>query len=420
MLEFSTETARSQWFLQDAETNGFLFNVHFVNTDSGWIAYRDTILATSNGGSSWLQIPIGLAVTLTDIFFVDSRVGWASGGNTTNGFAAIIKSTDGGASWIDVSPPLDYFIDDLFFDSHDVGWGFGQEGCCTGKIVKTTDGGFSWNEQPLPIVGYLSSGFFVDSMVGWATGFQTILATTDGGNTWIEQDTVYTHSSGIPLSSVYFVNRDTGWVVGGIGWVSVIAKTTDGGKTWSHRVFEPPSPEMDVGRLSGVQFSNDSTGWAVGRVYPGVNELILKTTDGGTTWFRQDDNLGCQLFSVYFVDEHHGWSTGECGTILGTTNGGTTFVEEDDVLPTQHVLFQNFPNPFNLSTSIKYNLPIDTKLSLKVYDVLGREVLCLVDGVKKAGYHQVTLDASDLASGTYFYKVQAGLFSDVRKLLLVR
>jgi photosystem II stability/assembly factor-like uncharacterized protein len=419
-IKLSTEVTGAQWSLQEAETNGFLFNVHFVNLDTGWIAYRDTVLTTLNGGAAWTQIPVELEVTLTDVFFINSRIGWASGGNTGDGSSAIIKSTDAGASWIDVSPPLDYFIDDLFFHNESVGWGFGQEGCCAGKIVKTVDGGLGWTEQPLPNVGYLSSGFFIDSLVGWATGFETILATVDGGNTWIEQDTAYTHSSEIPLSSVYFVNRDTGWVVGGISWISVIAKTTDGGETWVHHIFQPPSPELDVGRLSGIYFVNCDTGWAVGRAYPGIEELILKTTDGGETWFRQDRGLGNQLFSVFFVDDQHGWAAGEGGTILATTNGGVTFVSQDNELPKKPFLYQNYPNPFNPLTTISYDLPWDAVVSLRVFDVLGKEVLLLVDGTVQAGYHSVMLDATNLASGMYFYRLSAGPLTDVKKFVVVK
>jgi photosystem II stability/assembly factor-like uncharacterized protein len=416
----STENGSAQWFLQEAETNAYMFNVHFVNLDTGWIAYGDTVLTTRNGGSDWIQIPVGLEVTLTDVFFINSRIGWASGGNTGDGSSAIIRSTDGGLSWIDVSPPLDFFIDGLFFHSENVGWGFGQEGCCTGKIVKTVDGGLSWTEQPVPSVGYLSSGFFVDSLVGWVVGLQTILATVDGGNKWVEQDTGYTHSSGIPLSSVYFVNRDTGWVVGGISWVSVIAKTVDGGETWIHDVFQPPSPELDVGRLSGVHFASPDTGWAVGRVYPGSEELILKTTDGGETWARQDMGLGNQLFSVFFVDGQHGWAAGERGTILATTNGGVTFVRQDDMLPRHYSLDQNYPNPFNPSTTITYSIPQSGHVTLKVYNTLGQEIATLVDQDQDAGDYNVEFFPNTKASGAYLYRLEAGGLVEVKKLVFAK
>lgn len=83
-------------------------------------------------------------------------------------------------------------------------------------------------------------------------------------------------------------------------------------------------------------------------------------------------------------------------------------------------LVQNYPNPFNPMTVIGYDLPVDGQVSLKVYDILGREALTLFEGFGKAGYHEVTLDASDLASGLYFYRLTAGSFTDVKKLVVVK
>lgn len=89
-------------------------------------------------------------------------------------------------------------------------------------------------------------------------------------------------------------------------------------------------------------------------------------------------------------------------------------------LPREFALLQNYPNPFNPSTTIKYNLPIDAHVTLKLYDVLGREVLTMVNEQAKGGYHSATLDASRLSSGVYFYRVQAAAFAQTKKLLLLR
>jgi hypothetical protein len=89
-------------------------------------------------------------------------------------------------------------------------------------------------------------------------------------------------------------------------------------------------------------------------------------------------------------------------------------------VPTEFTLHQNHPNPFNPTTTIKYELPLDARVTLNVYDVLGKEVLTLVDGFVPAGYHQVQLDGSRLSSGVYFYRINAGTFTDVKKLLLLK
>jgi hypothetical protein len=83
-------------------------------------------------------------------------------------------------------------------------------------------------------------------------------------------------------------------------------------------------------------------------------------------------------------------------------------------------LMQNYPNPFNPVTNINYQLPIQNFVTLKVYDLLGREVTVLVNDWKEAGEHSVKFDGSGLASGVYFYRFQSGAFVETKKLLLLR
>jgi len=90
-------------------------------------------------------------------------------------------------------------------------------------------------------------------------------------------------------------------------------------------------------------------------------------------------------------------------------------------LPTKYSLGQNYPNPFNPSTTISYQLPVAAgHVSLKVYDVLGREVATLVNEQKAPGNYEVKFDGSKLASGVYIYRIEAGKFSDTKKLLLIK
>ena len=89
-------------------------------------------------------------------------------------------------------------------------------------------------------------------------------------------------------------------------------------------------------------------------------------------------------------------------------------------VPSQFALEQNYPNPFNPTTVIDYQLPVNSFVTLKVYDVLGREVATLVDGQKSAGYYQTTFDGSRFASGVYFYRIQAGTFTVVKKFVLMK
>jgi aminopeptidase N len=93
---------------------------------------------------------------------------------------------------------------------------------------------------------------------------------------------------------------------------------------------------------------------------------------------------------------------------------------EDLTFPTQFSLEQNYPNPFNPSTTIEFNIPQNGFITLKVFNVLGREVATLVNGQVEAGKHKVEFDASNLNSGVYFYKVESGSFADTKKMILIK
>lgn len=91
-----------------------------------------------------------------------------------------------------------------------------------------------------------------------------------------------------------------------------------------------------------------------------------------------------------------------------------------NVIPNDYQLGNNYPNPFNPSTVISYSLPVQEYVTLKVYDVLGKEVVTLVDGIKSAGKYEATFDASKLSSGVYLYILKAGKFTQTNKMLLMK
>jgi len=89
-------------------------------------------------------------------------------------------------------------------------------------------------------------------------------------------------------------------------------------------------------------------------------------------------------------------------------------------IPTEFRLLQNYPNPFNPSTRINYWLPASGKVTLKIYDVLGREIETLVDKMQDAGQYEVIWNASRYSSGIYFYNIIAGSNHSVKKMLMVK
>ena len=100
-------------------------------------------------------------------------------------------------------------------------------------------------------------------------------------------------------------------------------------------------------------------------------------------------------------------------------------VKNNNKIPNNFKLYQNYPNPFNPTTKIKYSIPsVETgyiqSVQLKVYDILGNEVATLVNENQRPGNHEVTFKAGNLASGVYFYRLQAGSLSDTKKFILMK
>ena len=97
-------------------------------------------------------------------------------------------------------------------------------------------------------------------------------------------------------------------------------------------------------------------------------------------------------------------------------------IEENlsSLVPDAYSLLQNYPNPFNPTTTIKYSIPQFNFVTLKVYDVLGNKIASFVNEEKTAGNYTVEFNAANLSSGVYFYRLQAGLFVETKKMLLLK
>jgi hypothetical protein len=121
-----------------------------------------------------------------------------------------------------------------------------------------------------------------------------------------------------------------------------------------------------------------------------------------------------------YVSEHSGRVVVLNISSILAKSGESNESEQTVSIPDDFVLEQNYPNPFNPSTKISYQLPISSSMTLKVYDLMGREVATLVDEYKEAGSYEVKFDASHLSSGIYLYKLNAGEYTSTKKLMLLK
>jgi len=266
-----------------------------------------------------------------------------------------------------------------------------------------------WFQQTSGTTDELLSVHFIDDNTGWIGGINGILKTTDGGETWTEQLTGQ-------IFSIHFVDINNGWACGSFsGGISNAYRTTNGGDDWI---------EMNtyLDEIYSVFFTDVNNGWIAGWVEAPPRIVIIGTKDGGITWLNEQYIGRKSLKSIYFADDTTGWAVGDSGTILCTTNGGVSFIEEEEIyeIPANYNLSQNYPNPFNPSTKIRYSIPQSSNVVIEVFDILGNEIETLVSEEKTAGTYEKTLYAENLPSGVYFYRLQAGSFVEIKKMVLLK
>lgn len=385
------------WFAQNSGTNKSLFDVHFADTQNGWIAsMTNTILYTSDGGQTWTDLQPPPSVNYWGIYFVSALEGYAVGSP-----GKIRHTTDAGVNWEDQTGGS-YYNWDVFFIDENRGWiaGGREDGFNYDPIryiYYTSNGGDTWVSQLYDLNEYYLKGIhFFDGNIGYAVGEAgQILHTTDGGANWFEQ----TSGTIRHLFSVYVTTPDTAWAVGRQG---LVLMTTNGGASWD---------SVNVGTsysFGRVYFVDATTGWIAGG--DAAQGVIVHTTDGGSSWELQDTGTSKGLYSLYFADADTGWAVGYDGTIIHTATGGTS-IEEIDGSSDPHsevILLQNSPNPFSRVTRISFAIPQAGHVKLAVYDLIGQEVATLVNAELVAGEHSVDFDGANLPNGVYFYRLNAG------------
>ncbi|MBM3330085.1 MAG: T9SS type A sorting domain-containing protein [Calditrichaeota bacterium] len=110
----------------------------------------------------------------------------------------------------------------------------------------------------------------------------------------------------------------------------------------------------------------------------------------------------------------------KAGSLVYETDGFVALDVSAVTVPTEFYLGQNYPNPFNSTTRFAYGLPEASRVTVRLYDVSGRESAVLVDGQRAAGHHTLAIEGRDLAAGIYLVKMEAGSFSAIRKVMLVK
>ncbi|MFI5263711.1 MAG: YCF48-related protein [Candidatus Kapaibacterium sp.] len=398
-----TQSLPQGWYQQQSGTTDYIGYIFFIDKDTGWVNANGHLLGTVNGGVSWTLLAL-------------QGVGWPIFFDGTNGIGftnKVMRTTDGGKSWVPkgtISPVTAINGSVQFFgvDTIRVYNGFDQ------LFSGSNDGGNTWFYQSAGINGALygamyfldgRNGFLCSNLSYWQGSYPPPMYTeggefaytAKGGSPWIEKYCSVNEN----LDAIIATNTKNIFCATDHG---NIVHSIDGGIKWDTVHFG-----NNVEGYDKFYFVNPKLGYVVGD--PGK---IVFTSDSGKTWSYQNSTVTTELNDVFFIDSLTGWVCGDQGVILRTTNGGFNWVRQYLPLPLE---VRAVPEPFATKTTLSYSIPKAANVSVKFYDVLGKEVYHISsDGIQSEGAHSIEISGDHLPGGVYYFILTAGEFTGTGKV----
>ncbi len=291
------------------------------------------------------------------------------------------------------------------------------------KLYRTTNGGANWSEIEFNQFSPLLCMKFTNTNTGYIGVFNSIYKTTNAGQNWTSIF-AYPNQSFNVINSIKFSNENTGFACGGNGdYVQnknrFIIKTTNGGINWVYVINDT------LGSLfNSIIAVNENILYACGSVLVGGalsnNGNVLRSTNGGLSWINEVLPTQNDLYTIQYTGtNNNGFSVGNNGTIYKKDNI-VSVTQISTEVPSSINLYQNYPNPFNPETTIKFDISKSGFISLKVYDISGKEIQNLFNGVKEAGSYQLKFDGASLNSGVYFYILMTNGTTITKSMVLVK
>lgn len=404
----------AQWIGSDIPSSGMYVqrllsfsDYLFAGTDNDTIC---TLFRSGDKGITWEPSNKGLPVAAVNAIVAKGNlllVGLYGKG--------VFTSIDSGKTWNESNSGLTnlninvlaYYGDTIFAVSN--------------RVFRSTDDGIHW--EPISDIYsglVLTSLAIIDSTFLLGTGGDGIWLSFDSCKTWTKKyipgwaNTVissievidkkivigaqsHTFPSG-PFHDATFVSED-----GGNNWQQILNKEATSFFISGNEIF------MTISYISGE---------------------LYRTNSNFTSWATFSENL-TSLDYLTSIESHEDYIFVGGGTFPGVSyiprvwrrliSEITSVNENEDLnIPSSFSLFQNYPNPFNPNTNISWSSPIIGWQTLKVYDVLGREIETLVDESRPAGNYEINFDGSKLTSGVYFYRFKVGSFVATKKMILMK
>jgi hypothetical protein len=389
----STMHVQAQWVPLPHNELGGIYSLAASGTNL-FAGTGNGVYLSTDKGLSWKAVNTGLTyptVQALAVIGANLFAGTVGGG----GLGGLFFSTNNGTSWLNTNLTTK--------------WVFSLQANGTGLFVGTDDrvfhaisNGSSW------AVANTSSGINdarVLALMGEnlyaATGYMGIFRSTNNSTSWTK-----IKNDGAMDLAVIGTNIFVG-MSGGMG----VYRSTDSGGTWTQENVGLSVPNVQVLAVSGKNLFAGTFG----------NGVYL-STNNATNWTEVNDGLpqfvNVNVLEIIGADLFACTDKGIYRRSL--TEMVTGVNRQKSEMPQKFRLDQNYPNPFNPTTTISFSLPSKSFVTLKIYDVLAKEVATLVNDELPAGTHSLTWNAGGAPSGVYFYQFQAGSYRDIKRLSLIK
>ncbi len=384
--------------------------------------YSNGIYKSTNNGDSWAASNSGLsgmALFAAQLKIVGNQI-------FAGTIGGVFKSADNGQSWTPVTNGLPAASTKDIVSAIAASGSNIYIGYLNGNgMYKSTDNGSSWTKCFLPsslyIQGVNSLVTKGDTVVAGFAFVGGLFVSTDAGQNWkdISPGSQIANKTIGPIS---FVVSDlyvgTGEDPFGNG---CFYKSTDLGNTWSQLIVGSISTQYAVIPTSLMLYnSNFLIGTAYGIQLYNINSSGRKDISDGLP--LANPNGAKTTVPEILMNSTYAFAVMDSGGVFrrNLSNIVTGISDNKIESPVSFNLNQNFPNPFNPTTTINFQIPSASKVSLKIYDVLGREVALLVNEYKTAGKYSVNFNANNLPSGVYLYNLQAENYVEPKKMILLK
>jgi photosystem II stability/assembly factor-like uncharacterized protein len=365
-------------------------------------AINGDIFTSSNNGNNWI---LKRKTTYTNqginSFAINSKGYIYAGTNSSYPNCGIVYSTDTGFTWKFKTMDSRY----LYLRNIAVDTGDRLYAIAASTYLRSTDGGNSW----VDILGGISfgGGYYItagpDGQLFLGQGL-SLYRSDNYGNLWTDIGNGIRNKY---INGIVFNSRKDIFITSTDGY---IYKSSDNGNSWN---------KLDaygtVYRIYSLVIDKKD------RLYAGGEGGVITSLDGGKTWITINDGLAKLAVRSLTVDMN--------GNVFAGTEGDGIFVYGNSSLdisrvntsiPENYSLLQNYPNPFNPSTNISFQIPISGFVSLKIYNILGKEIKTLVYEYKNSGIYNIEWIPKTEPSGIYFYKIQTSRYSKMMKMIYLK